>query len=142
MESASAGSGLTGCATTGEVFVAAGAEARGVCGSAAVLLAAQPARNRAIDPTCNIRTGLNIIILMETLYITHPECLLHEMGAWHPETSDRLDAINDQLLARGVMDYVCPAQGGLADATEILRVNTPENLAARKSVEQGKEESE
>ena len=33
---------------------------------------------------------------METLYITHPACRLHEMGAWHPESPQRLDAVADQ----------------------------------------------
>ena len=36
---------------------------------------------------------------METLYITHPDCRLHEMGAWHPECPQRLDAVADQLTA-------------------------------------------
>ena len=34
---------------------------------------------------------------MPTLLITHPDCLLHEMGAHHPERPDRLRAIEDAL---------------------------------------------
>lgn len=40
---------------------------------------------------------------METLYITHPACKMHDMGRGHPECPDRLDAIADQLLASGLM---------------------------------------
>jgi acetoin utilization deacetylase AcuC-like enzyme len=43
---------------------------------------------------------------METLYLTHPSCRLHEMGEWHPECPRRLDAISDQLLASGIMPYL------------------------------------
>jgi acetoin utilization deacetylase AcuC-like enzyme len=42
------------------------------------------------------------MFLMETLYLTHPDCRLHEMGPGHPECPDRLDAIADQLLASGL----------------------------------------
>jgi acetoin utilization deacetylase AcuC-like enzyme len=33
-------------------------------------------------------------------YITHPDCALHDMGAGHPESPDRLGAINDMLLIK------------------------------------------
>src|SRR5690606_4068871 len=102
MDGAASGTGMAASAAMGELDVAAAGEASGACASAVVLLAAQPARNRAMDPTCNMRTALDISILMATLYITHPACRLHEMGSWHPEGPDRLDAINDQMLASGV----------------------------------------
>lgn len=43
---------------------------------------------------------------MLTLYITHSKCKLHEMGAGHPECPERLDAISDQMLASGLINYV------------------------------------
>lgn len=43
---------------------------------------------------------------METLYITHPSFRLHEMGEWHPECPQRLDAIADQLLSSGIALYL------------------------------------
>lgn len=43
---------------------------------------------------------------MQTLYITHPSCRLHDMGDWHPESPDRLDAISDQMLSSGIAQYV------------------------------------
>ncbi len=39
-----------------------------------------------------------------TGYFTHRDCWKHEMGAGHPECPERLDAIEDRLLATGVAD--------------------------------------
>jgi len=39
---------------------------------------------------------------MTTAFITHADCLKHEMGAHHPERPERLDAIEDQLIASRV----------------------------------------
>src|SRR5690606_13227964 len=79
--------------------------------------------------TCNKRTGLNIIILMQTLYITHPACRLHEMGSWHPECPGRLDAINDRLVASGLMDFIDEQTACLAADADLLRVHPPEYIA-------------
>jgi acetoin utilization deacetylase AcuC-like enzyme len=38
----------------------------------------------------------------KTGYFTHPDCRKHEMGRGHPECPERLDAIEDRLLASGV----------------------------------------
>jgi len=42
----------------------------------------------------------------KTGYFTHPDCRRHEMGRGHPECPERLDAIEDRLLASGVLDAV------------------------------------
>ncbi|MGH6639489.1 MAG: histone deacetylase family protein [Polaromonas sp.] len=39
-----------------------------------------------------------------TGYFTHKDCRKHEMGPGHPECPERLDAIEDWLLATGVAD--------------------------------------
>ena len=39
---------------------------------------------------------------MSTVFYSHPDCRLHDMGAGHPECPQRLDAINDHLLAIGL----------------------------------------
>src|SRR5690606_33219914 len=92
-------------------------------GGTAVWVEAQPARNSDSTPACNIRAGLNIIFLMETLYITHPECRLPEMGSWHPECPARPDAINDCLLASGLMGYLREREAVPARDEDILRVH-------------------
>ncbi|MYN11855.1 histone deacetylase family protein [Pusillimonas sp. TS35] len=66
---------------------------------------------------------------METLYITHPSCRLHEMGSWHPECPERLDAIHDRLLGSGLMDFLDEAEAVPATDADLLRVHTPEHLA-------------
>ena len=53
-------------------------------------------------------------------YITHADCARHEMGPHHPECPERLGAINDMLLAKGLLDYMHPYYAPLA---------TPEQLA-------------
>lgn len=39
---------------------------------------------------------------MAIAYLSHPDCLLHDMGHHHPEQPARLSAINDRLLACGL----------------------------------------
>jgi acetoin utilization deacetylase AcuC-like enzyme len=92
-------------------------------------VAAQPDKKSDVTATCKIRVGLNIIALMETLYITHPLCRLHEMGDWHPESPQRLDAIADQLVASGLMDFLKTSEARPAQPDDLLRVHTPEYLA-------------
>jgi len=38
-------------------------------------------------------------------YISHPDCRDHDAGPMHPDTAERLDAINNQLIMSG-LDYV------------------------------------
>ena len=66
---------------------------------------------------------------METLYITHPACRLHEMGDWHPECPQRLDAVSDQLAASGLMDFLSHRTARAALPEDVLRVHTPEYLS-------------
>lgn len=67
---------------------------------------------------------------METMYLTHPSCRLHEMGGWHPECPERLDAISDQLLASGVMSYLDEREAPEATRADILRVHAEAYLDA------------
>ena len=39
---------------------------------------------------------------MTTAFYTHPDCRGHDMGPGHPECPERLDAIDDFLLASGL----------------------------------------
>ncbi len=39
---------------------------------------------------------------MSTVFYSHPDCRLHDMGAGHPECPQRLDAIADHLRATGL----------------------------------------
>lgn len=65
---------------------------------------------------------------METLYITHPACKLHDMGDWHPESPQRLDAIADQLAASRLMDFLSVHEARAATAEELQRVHASSYL--------------
>jgi acetoin utilization deacetylase AcuC-like enzyme len=60
---------------------------------------------------------------MTTAYITHPDCLRHEMGSGHPESPARLNAINEQMRASGMMDQLRCLEAPLADAEDLKRVH-------------------
>jgi acetoin utilization deacetylase AcuC-like enzyme len=57
-------------------------------------------------------------------YISHPDCARHEMGAGHPECPERLAAIGDSLLARGLLDYMLPFDAPLATVAQLERAHT------------------
>ena len=60
---------------------------------------------------------------MTILFITHSDCLKHEMGRHHPECPERLDAINDQLRASGVDAHLRFLEAPLATPEQIARVH-------------------
>lgn len=56
-------------------------------------------------------------------YITHPDCARHEMGPHHPECPERLGAINDMLLTRGLLDYMNTYDAPLATEEQLGRAH-------------------
>ncbi len=67
---------------------------------------------------------------MHTAYISHPDCLKHEMGEDHPESPARLGAIEDQLIASGLMPYLQHHEAPLATIEQLERVHTKNYIAA------------
>ena len=67
---------------------------------------------------------------MRTAYISHPDCLLHEMGSYHPERPARLKAIEDELIASGLMDKLEHHVAPLATLEQLKRIHTPEYIAS------------
>jgi len=65
-----------------------------------------------------------------TAYITHSDCLKHDMGQEHPECPARLMAIQDQLIASGLMSFLQPFDAPLATFEQLARVHTPEHIHA------------
>jgi len=62
---------------------------------------------------------------MTTAFFSHPDCLLHEMGEWHPECPARLQAIEDQLIASRIDALIERDESApLADDADLLRVHT------------------
>src|ERR1700722_8284663 len=62
---------------------------------------------------------------MTTAYITHPDCLRHEMGSGHPECPARLNAINEQMRTSGMVDELRCLEAPLADPDDLKRVHRP-----------------
>jgi len=61
-------------------------------------------------------------------YITHPDCSRHEMGADHPEAPERLGAVNDMLLTKGLLDYMSSYDAPLATEAQLARAHSPEYI--------------
>ncbi len=61
---------------------------------------------------------------MQTAYLTHPICLKHEMGADHPESPLRIHAIEDQLIASGLMPYLARYDAREVTLEALLRVHS------------------
>ena len=66
---------------------------------------------------------------MSTAIFSHPDCLKHDMGDWHPESPDRLQAIEDQLILARLDGLVERRLAPLAEEASILRNHTPGALA-------------
>ncbi|MDP2751281.1 MAG: histone deacetylase family protein [Rhodocyclaceae bacterium] len=61
--------------------------------------------------------------MMQTAYITHTDCLKHEMGSHHPECPARLHAIRDELIASRLDDYLKHYEAPLAQDSQLMRVH-------------------
>ena len=66
---------------------------------------------------------------MSTAIDSHPDCLRHDMGSWHPESPSRLQAIDDQLILARLDGLIEQRSAPLADTAEILRNHTPGAVA-------------
>ena len=64
---------------------------------------------------------------MDTAYIQHPDCLLHDAGAGHPERPARLSAIDDQLIASGLINYLRHEEAPKAQRKHLERIHEPPN---------------
>jgi acetoin utilization deacetylase AcuC-like enzyme len=60
---------------------------------------------------------------MSVALVTHPDCLLHEMGAHHPESPERLKAILDALDRSGFGSELAEYEAPEATAQELARVH-------------------
>jgi acetoin utilization deacetylase AcuC-like enzyme len=66
---------------------------------------------------------------MSTAYISHPSFLLHDMGPGHPECPERLSAIYDHLLMRGILDLMPPYDAPAATREQVARVHDALHIA-------------
>lgn len=63
-----------------------------------------------------------------TAYITHPDCLQHNMGVGHPECPERLIAIRDQLMASQILDGLQEIEAPEVTEQQLARVHPPHYL--------------
>jgi len=63
-----------------------------------------------------------------TGYLTHRACSAHEMGSWHPESPERLAAINDHLIAVGILPHLQEIAAPPAAREALARVHTDDYL--------------
>jgi len=61
---------------------------------------------------------------MTTAYLTHPSSLKHDMGAGHPECPARIHAIEDQLIASGLMPFLDRQEAPAATMEQLQRVHS------------------
>ena len=65
---------------------------------------------------------------LSTAYISHPDCLKHEMGLGHPECPQRLAVIAAQLRACGLMDQLECHEAPLATFAQLARVHATDYI--------------
>jgi acetoin utilization deacetylase AcuC-like enzyme len=66
---------------------------------------------------------------MSTAIYSHPDCLRHEMGDWHPESPARLQAIDDQIILARLEGLFEQRSAPLA-ALAAIRANHTESAIA------------
>jgi acetoin utilization deacetylase AcuC-like enzyme len=71
---------------------------------------------------------------MTTAFITHRDCWLHDMGAYHPECPDRLSAIRDRLIAAGLDPYLQHHDAPLAENAQLLRAHSADYIEEIRAV--------
>jgi acetoin utilization deacetylase AcuC-like enzyme len=67
---------------------------------------------------------------MTLALISHPDCALHETVSYHPDTAERLSAIQDQLLASGLDMILHHYQAPMVTREQLQRVHSAEYLDA------------
>ena len=67
---------------------------------------------------------------MTTGFYTHALCSKHEMGAWHPESPARLSAIQDHLIATGLLGHLLPFDAPEVPRAAIERAHEADFIAA------------
>jgi len=60
---------------------------------------------------------------MTTAYITHADCLRHDMGPGHPECPDRLAAVNEAMRTSGLMSELHYLEPPMAEFADLERVH-------------------
>jgi acetoin utilization deacetylase AcuC-like enzyme len=65
---------------------------------------------------------------MRTAYVTHADCHDHDTGAGHPESAQRLSAIEDRFIENRVWDFLKSVDAPEVTREQLLRVHTSRHL--------------
>ena len=65
---------------------------------------------------------------MTTAFYSHADCHAHDMGRGHPECPQRLDAINDHLIAVGLANALDHREAPLATLAQLERAHTASHV--------------
>src|SRR5207247_1005986 len=85
----------------------------------------------------HVSTLPQIPAMNATGFFTHKDCRKHEMGAGHPECPERLDAIEDWLLATGVADALDKREAPQASIADIELAHDRMMIAALRGLSDG-----
>ncbi|MEE9355505.1 MAG: histone deacetylase family protein [Methylococcaceae bacterium] len=66
---------------------------------------------------------------MATAYITHTDCLKHQISSVHPESPERLSSIEEHLITEGLMDLLIVSESPKATFEQLARVHSKEHIA-------------
>lgn len=66
---------------------------------------------------------------MSTAFISHHDCMLHQMQSRHPESPARLMVIENQLAESGLMRHLVQLEAPPVTRAQLLLVHTHEHLA-------------
>ncbi len=67
---------------------------------------------------------------MTTAYVTHPLCEAHQLGADHPESPERLEAIQNRLIAGQLMDFLRWREAQEVTLEQLNDTHDPEYVAS------------
>ena len=70
------------------------------------------------------------ITQMTTAFITHPDCLKHEMGPHHPECPARLQAVYDAFVQAGLMSQLQLVEAPLATREQLAAAHARDYVDA------------
>lgn len=56
--------------------------------------------------------------------ISYPDCLKHTMGEQSPESPDRIGAVSDMLLIKGLLDFMQPCEAPPATEQQLAQANS------------------
>ncbi len=63
-----------------------------------------------------------------TAYVSHNDCMQHNVGEGHPECPARLVAIRDQLIASQLFDFLTEVEAPVVSDEQLARVHAPRYL--------------